>query len=111
MGEGDRVREVPAADVPEQAYLLDVREDDEWQAGHAPDAQHIALGRLGELSDRIPRDRDVYVICRSGVRSAHAAQALNAAGWLALNIADGMHGWESAGRAMTSESGAPPFVA
>ena len=29
---------------PEQAYLLDVREDDEWQAGHAPDAQHIALG-------------------------------------------------------------------
>jgi len=75
------------------------------------DAQHIALGRLGELSDRIPRDRDVYVICRSGVRSAHAAQALNAAGWLAFNVADGMHGWESAGRAMTSESGAPPFVA
>ena len=82
MDEGDGVREVPAADVPEQAYLLDVREDDEWQAGHAPDAQHIALGQLGELHDQIPRDRDVYVICRSGVRSAHAAQALNAA-WLA----------------------------
>jgi rhodanese-related sulfurtransferase len=111
MGEDDRVPEVPAADVPERAYLLDVREDDEWQAGHAPDAQHIALGRLGELSDRIPRDRAVYVICRSGVRSAHAAQALNAAGWRALNVSDGMHGWESAGRGMTSESGAPPFVA
>jgi rhodanese-related sulfurtransferase len=111
MDEGDGVREVPAADVPEEAYLLDVREDDEWRAGHAPDAQHIALGRLGELCDRIPRERDVYVICRSGVRSAHAAQALNAAGWRALNVADGMHGWESAGRVMTSESGAPPFVA
>lgn len=111
MDEGDGVREVPAAGVPEQAYLLDVREDEEWQAGHAPDAQHIALGRLGELCDQVPRDRDVYVICRSGVRSAHAAQALNAAGWRTLNVADGMHGWESAGRAMISESGAPPFVA
>jgi rhodanese-related sulfurtransferase len=111
MGEGDAVREVPAAEVPERAYLLDVREDDEWQAGHVPDARHITLGRLGELCGQIPRDRDVYVICRSGVRSAHAAQALNAAGWRALNVADGMHGWESAGRAMISESGAPPFVA
>jgi rhodanese-related sulfurtransferase len=111
VNQGDGVRDVPAADVPERAYLLDVREDDEWQAGHAPDAQHIALGQLGELYRQIPRDRDVYVICRSGVRSAHAAQALNTAGWRALNVADGMHGWQAAGRAMTSESGAPPFVA
>ncbi len=105
------MREVPAADVPDRAYIVDVREDDEWLAGHAPDAQHIPLGSLGELSGQIPRDRDVYLICRSGVRSARAAQALNAAGWQALNVADGMHGWESAGRAMISESGAPPFVA
>ena len=110
MDEGNEVREVPAADVPEQAYILDVREDDEWQAGHAPGARHIALGELGELHGQIPRDRDIYVICRSGVRSAHAARALSAAGWRALNVADGMHGWESAGRAMASESGSP-FVA
>jgi rhodanese-related sulfurtransferase len=111
MGQGDAVRGVPAADVPEQAYLVDVREDDEWLAGHAPGAQHIPLGLLGELCGQIPRDRDVYVICRSGVRSARAVQALNAAGWQTLNVADGMRGWESAGRVMASESGAPPFVA
>ena len=65
MGEGDRVPEVPAADVPREAYLLDVREDDEWQAGHAPDAQHIALfHHTGRVSNQIQRDRDVYVICR-----------------------------------------------
>jgi rhodanese-related sulfurtransferase len=111
MSEGNGFREVPAAEVPEQAYLLDVREDDEWLAGHAPGAQHIPLGALGELCGQIPRDRDVYVICRSGIRSARAAQALNAAGWRALNVADGMHGWQSAGRVMTSGSGAAPFVA
>ena len=111
MDEGSGLREVPAAEVPDEAYLVDVREDDEWLAGHAPDAQHIPLGTLGERCDQIPRDRDVYVICRSGGRSARAAQALNAAGWRALNVADGMQGWESAGRVMASESGAPPFVA
>jgi rhodanese-related sulfurtransferase len=111
MDQGSGLREVPAAGVPEQAHLVDVREDDEWAAGHAPDAQHIPLGSLGELCGQIPRDRDVYVICRAGTRSAHAAQALGAAGWRVLNVADGMQGWESAGRAMISDSGAPPFVA
>jgi rhodanese-related sulfurtransferase len=106
MDQRNGVREVPAAAVPEQACLVDVREVDEWLAGHAPGAQHIPLGALGEQCGQIPRDRDVHVICRSGVRSAHAAQALNAAGWQALNVADGMHGWESAGRPMISESGA-----
>jgi rhodanese-related sulfurtransferase len=103
--------EVPAGEVPEQAYLVDVREDDEWSAGHVPGAQHIPLGALSERSDQIPQDRDVYVICRSGGRSAQATQALNQAGWHAVNVADGMAGWESAGREMISESGAPPFVA
>lgn len=103
-------RAVPATGVPSQAYLLDVREDDEWQAGHAPGAQHIPLGSLGELCGQVPRDRDVYVICKSGRRSARAAQALAASGWQAINVADGMLGWEAAGRAMASESGAPPLV-
>lgn len=111
MNEGSGFREVPAAEVPDQACLVDVREDDEWLAGHAPEAQHIPLGALGEQCGQIPRDRDVYVICRAGMRSARAVQALNAAGWQALNVADGMQGWESAGREMASESGAPPFVA
>lgn len=111
MDRAGEFRAVPAAEVPEQAYLLDVREDEEWLAGHAPDARHVPLGALGESSGQVPRDRDVYVICRSGARSARAAQALSSAGWAAINVSDGMLGWQSAGRAMTSESGAPPFVA
>lgn len=111
MDRGSDLRAVPAAEVPEQAYLLDVREDDEWVAGHAPGAEHIPLGTLGERASQVPRDREVYVICRAGTRSARATQALNDAGWQAINVSDGMQGWESAGRVMTSESGAPPFVA
>ena len=111
MNAGGIVPELPAAGLPEGAYLLDVREDDEWAAGHAPDAVHISLGDLGGRTDQVPRDREVYVICRAGSRSAYAAQALGAGGWSVVNVADGMLGWESAGRPMVSESGADPFVA
>jgi len=107
----DAVPGVPAAGVPDDAFLLDVREPDEWEAGHAPGARHIPLGELGARSEEIPRDAEVYVICRSGARSARAAQALTGAGWQALNVADGMHGWQAAGRQMTTDSGAEPFVA
>ncbi|HEY2441603.1 MAG TPA: rhodanese-like domain-containing protein [Streptosporangiaceae bacterium] len=105
------MREVPAADVPDHAYLVDVRENDEWTAGHAPGAQHIPLGLLASRCGEIPQDRELYVICRSGGRSAHATHVLNAGGWQAVNVADGMLGWESAGRPMHSESGGAPFVA
>jgi rhodanese-related sulfurtransferase len=107
----DAIPEVPAAGVPDDAFLLDVREPDEWAAGHAPGARHIPLGELSARSAELPRDIAVYVICRSGARSARATQALTGAGWQALNVADGMHGWDAAGRPMITDSGAQPFVA
>jgi len=101
---------VPAAAVPERAVLLDVREDDEWAAGHASGAVHVPLnelpGRLGEL----PPGRDIAVICRVGSRSALAAAYLAQAGWPAVNVADGMFGWQAADRPMQSETGRPPTV-
>ncbi|MGB6454086.1 MAG: rhodanese-like domain-containing protein [Streptosporangiaceae bacterium] len=103
--------ELPAAAVPEGAWLLDVREDDEWAAGHAPRATHIPLGQLGARTGELPVDQQIYVICRSGVRSARATQALNGAGWQAVNVAGGMHDWAEAGKPMTTDSGAEPFVA
>jgi rhodanese-related sulfurtransferase len=108
---GVQVQEVPAASVPESAWLLDVREDDEWAAGYAPGARHIPLGELGARSDEIPRNEAVYVICRSGNRSGRAAQALCNAGWDAINVAGGMQDWAAAGRPMATDSGAEPFVA
>ncbi|HEY7147414.1 MAG TPA: rhodanese-like domain-containing protein [Streptosporangiaceae bacterium] len=111
MNPAEAVQQVLAAAVPQDAVMVDVREDDEWVAGHAPSARHIPLGEVSARTAEIPRDRDVYVICRAGNRSARAAQALAGAGWTTLNVADGMQGWEAAGLPMTSDSGAPPFVA
>ena len=104
------VAQVPATDVPAGAYLLDVREHAEWDAGHVPGAVHIPLGELGARYTELDRDLPLYVICRSGIRSDHAAQALAGAGWDASNVADGMVGWRAAGLPMTSESG-QPYVA
>jgi rhodanese-related sulfurtransferase len=109
--QADAEPEVLSTDLPDGAFLLDVREDDEWAAGHAPDAVHVRLGDLGARAGELPRDREVYVICRSGARSAYAAQALTGGGWTAVNVSDGMTGWAVAGRPMVSETGSEPFVA
>jgi rhodanese-related sulfurtransferase len=108
---GRDITEVPAAQVPENAYLLDVRENSEWDAGHAPGAVHIPLGTLGERIDEVPKDQKVYVICRSGGRSARATQALNKAGRNAVNVAGGMQDWATGGRTMEADSGTDPHVA
>ena len=111
MQHADGQPEVLSTDLPDGAFLLDVREDDEWVAGHAPDAVHVRLGDLGARAVELPRDREVFVICRSGARSAYAAQALADAGWNTVNVADGMTGWAVAGRPMISETGTEPYVA
>ncbi len=103
--------EVPAVGVPAGAWLLDVREDDEWAAGHAPGARHIPLGQLGARTAEIPQDVDIYVLCRAGSRSGYAARSLTGAGWQAVNVAGGMQDWAAAGRPMVTDSGAEPFVA
>jgi rhodanese-related sulfurtransferase len=103
--------EVTSADLPAGAFLLDVREDDEWAAGHAPGALHVRLRELGAHVAELPDDSEVYVICRTGHRSAYATQALAGAGLNAINVADGMTGWAVAGRPMISETGAEPYVA
>jgi rhodanese-related sulfurtransferase len=102
MNQPVTVPDVLSADLPAGVFLLDVREDDEWAAGHAPDAIHVRLGDLGARTGELPRDREVYVICRSGTRSAYAAQALTTGG---------MTGWAVAGRPMISEDGTEPHVA
>ncbi len=107
----DARAEVPAARVPDGAWLLDVREDDEWAAGHVPGARHIPLGQLNARAAEVPQGQDVYVICRSGGRSGRATEALAGGGWQAINVAGGMQGWAAAGRPMTTDCGTEPFVA
>ncbi len=78
-----------------EVLLLDVREDDEWAAGHAPGATHTVLGRLDPAA--IPRDRPIIAVCRSGKRSGSAAQVLSGAGHDVRNLAGGMQAWAGAG--------------
>jgi rhodanese-related sulfurtransferase len=111
MSQPAALREVMSAELPAGAFLLDVREDDEWTAGHAPEAVHVPLRELSGHVGELPGDREIYVICRTGHRSAYAAQALAGAGLNAVNVADGMTGWAVAGRPMVSEDGSEPHVA
>ncbi len=105
------VPQVPVTAIPAGGWLLDVREPQEWAAGHAPEATHIPLGQLGQRTAEIPVDQTIYVICRSGNRSGRAAEALNGAGWTAVNVAGGMQDWAAADLPMVSESGLEPTVA
>lgn len=111
MSTPQSVPEVPAAEVPDTGWVLDVREPYEWAAGHVPTATHIPMAQLAHRSAEIPRDDTVYVICRSGARSARVVLALGEAGWQAVNVGGGMQDWAAAGRPMTSETGAAPTVA
>jgi len=103
---------VPAlpAELPEGVTLLDVREPDEWAAGHAPQAVHIPMGELAGRLEDLPADDEVYVVCRSGGRSARVTAFLNANGWDAKNVDGGMQSWHAAGRAMTADSGNPEVI-
>ncbi|AYY13268.1 rhodanese-like domain-containing protein [Actinobacteria bacterium YIM 96077] len=105
------VSEIDVHAVPDGAFLLDVREEDEWLAGHAPEAVHIPLSELHDRADDVPGDQQVYVVCKVGGRSAHAAAWLNGLGRRAVNISGGMDAWQAAGLPMTSETGGEPFVA
>ncbi|MFP3713815.1 rhodanese-like domain-containing protein [Puerhibacterium sp. TATVAM-FAB25] len=88
----------PAAPVPDGTTLLDVREQDEWDAGHAPGAVHIPLGELPVRYGELDPDAPVYVVCRSGGRSARAAQFLaDGVGYDATNLDGGMLAWEQRG--------------
>ncbi|MGW4641892.1 rhodanese-like domain-containing protein [Sphaerisporangium sp. NPDC004334] len=108
---GMTVPEIQAGAVPDDAYLLDVREPDEWQAGHAPTAVHIPLGTLQQRVEEIPAGVPVYVVCRVGGRSAQATAWLNHVGREAVNVGGGMHSWAAAGRPMVAENGGQPYVA
>jgi rhodanese-related sulfurtransferase len=99
-----------AAKADAGALLVDVREDDEWEAGHAPDAVHVPLGdltdaKLAELDEQ-RGDGELIFICRSGNRSGQAAAAAQAAGLDdVVSVAGGMGDWVTAGLPLEPENG------
>ena len=98
--------------MPPEAYLLDVRESDEWAAGHAPGAHHVPMMEIPVRLDEIPTDRDVVVACRVGARSAQVVAYLLAQGRDNLrNLDGGMVAWAQAGRPMVCDDGGAAQVA
>ncbi|GGI94687.1 sulfurtransferase [Streptomyces brasiliensis] len=95
------------------AVLLDVREPNEWQAGHAPHAVHLSLSALAAGAG-LPEEawaRPLVVICRSGHRSRHAAELLVARGADAVDVIGGMRNWSAAGLPVVDSRGGNGTVA
>lgn len=90
--------ELPAELPGQDSALLDVREINEWDAGHAPGAVHIPMSEIPQRLDEVPATEQLYVVCRSGGRSAKVTAYLNANGWDAVNVERGMNGWVASGR-------------
>lgn len=90
--------------------LLDVREDDEWQLGHAPGARHIPMGEVPARMAEIPADAELYVICHLGGRSQRVADYLVRNGYQPVNVSGGMSAWAGAGRPVVTDDGRPGSV-
>ena len=93
-----------------ELHLLDVREPDEWQAGHIAGAQHIPLGQLRARLAELPTDRTILAVCRSGSRSDSAARGLRTLGYTVENLEGGVTAWKRAGLPLEDGGGAPGRV-
>jgi rhodanese-related sulfurtransferase len=106
------VPEIDPATLPDSAVMIDVREQNEWDAGHAPNAVHLPMGDLPSSLDQLP-DTDagtVAVVCRSGGRSARVVAWLVQQGFDVANLTGGMKAWEATGRPMESAGDGQPRV-
>lgn len=80
----------------EEITLLDVRETSEYEGGHIEGAVNAPLSSLDANELPYPKDESIYVICRSGNRSAQAANRLQEAGYTKVyDVSGGMMAWES----------------
>ncbi|ANE04886.1 rhodanese-like domain-containing protein [Corynebacterium crudilactis] len=91
------MKEVAVNEVPTGAQLIDVRETDEYAEVRAQGAVNIPMSEFVGRIDEIDLDRDVYVICKLGGRSAQVAEYLEQRGIEAINVNGGTDGWVAAG--------------
>ncbi len=78
-------------------YVLDVRQPDEYRAGHIAGSKLIPLGELSGHVSKLPKNREIICVCRSGTRSTTAARRLKKAGLQPVNMLGGMLAWQRAG--------------
>lgn len=86
------------------SVLLDVREDDEWAAGHVRGALHIPLGDVPARLDEIDPDAELFVICHGGGRSERVVRYLEQVGYEGANVEGGMIAWIGAARETVTDA-------
>lgn len=86
-----------AQEVAAGSPVIDVRQPDEYAEAHVPGVRLVPLAEVPERLDDVPRDRAVYVICRSGARSGKAVEFYRSQGIDAINVAGGTLAWVEAG--------------
>jgi rhodanese-related sulfurtransferase len=95
----ERAQELAQGGAP----IVDVRGGDEHEAGHIDGDRAIPFDRLKDEAGSLPKDQPVVFYCRSGDRSAAAAQALRASGYDAYSVEGGILAWQEHGLPMTGE--------
>ncbi|MGO1949875.1 MAG: rhodanese-like domain-containing protein [Mycobacteriaceae bacterium] len=98
---------VKPTEVPDGAQLIDIREPDEYDQWHAEGATNLPLSELQARYGEFDFDRDIYLICLSGGRTAKACQWLELNGIDAINVANGTIGWRDAGLPIIGTEGSP----
>jgi rhodanese-related sulfurtransferase len=108
------VPSVPLDQLPSSAVILDVREDEEWAAGHIDGAVHVPMNevpnRIAYEPGPMTPETPIVVVCKMGGRSAYVTAWLNQNGFDAVNLDGGMLAWAAAGREMVTADGTPPYV-
>ena len=79
----------------ENITILDVREVDEFQAGHIEGALNAPLSTLDKEYEQLDSSKRYYVICQGGMRSERACQFLEAKGFDVVNVEGGMNQWKA----------------
>jgi rhodanese-related sulfurtransferase len=80
------------------AFILDVRQPEEWNEFHVPNSTLIPLGELASRVDELPKDQEIVIVCRSGNRSAQGRDVLLDAGFTQVtSMAGGLTQWRAAG--------------
>ena len=93
------------------ATILDVREIEEFEAGHILGAISLPLSKIGEEHQKIKATGTLIVNCRSGARSARATTFLRSLGIDAINLTGGVIAWTHAGLPLVTDTDAEAYVA
>ena len=107
----NRVRTIDAGGLAalDEAVVVDIRAESEWNAGHIPRARHIFLAELPDVLDELPRDRPLVIACQGGSRSSIGTSLLRARGFEnVINFSGGFAEWQRSGLPVETDDAAAP---